>query len=58
VMLTGTAAEITPVREIDGRQYGAPGPVTRQLQALFGDAAHGRLADYRHWIEIVSPVAA
>jgi len=58
VMLTGTAAEITPVREIDGREYGDPGSVTRRLQALFADAAHGRLERYRHWIEVVAPVAA
>jgi branched-chain amino acid aminotransferase len=58
VLLTGTAAEITPVREIDGRVVGdgAPGPVTRQLQALFSDAAHGRLEAYRDWIEVVAPV--
>ena len=58
VLLTGTAAEITPVREIDGRVVGdgAPGPVTRQLQALFSAAAQGRLDAYRHWIEVVAPV--
>jgi branched-chain amino acid aminotransferase len=60
VLLTGTAAEITPVREIDGRMVGdgAPGPVTRRLQARFSDAAHGRLEAYRDWIELVAPVAA
>ena len=60
VLLTGTAAEITPVREIDGRMVGdgVPGPVTRQLQARFSDAAHGRLDAYRDWIEVVAPVAA
>jgi branched-chain amino acid aminotransferase len=57
VLLTGTAAELTPVREIDGRPVGggAPGPVTRRLQGLFADAAHGRLEAYRHWIEVVAP---
>jgi branched-chain amino acid aminotransferase len=60
VLLTGTAAEITPVREIDGRVVGdgVPGPVTRQLQALFADAARGRLDAYRHWIEVVARVPA
>jgi branched-chain amino acid aminotransferase len=60
VLLTGTAAEITPVREIDGRTVGAgvPGPLTRRLQALFADAAHGRLDAYRHWVEVVAPVTA
>jgi branched-chain amino acid aminotransferase len=60
VLLTGTAAEITPVREIDGRVVGdgVPGPVTRRLQTLFSDAAHGRLEAYRDWIEVVAPVPA
>jgi branched-chain amino acid aminotransferase len=60
VLLTGTAAEITPVREIDGRVVGdgGVGPVTRRLQGLFADAAHGRLEAYRDWIEVVAPVAA
>jgi branched-chain amino acid aminotransferase len=57
VLLTGTAAEITPVREIDGRVVGdgTPGPVTERLRALFSDAAHGRLDAYRGWIEVVAP---
>jgi branched-chain amino acid aminotransferase len=60
VLLTGTAAELTPVREIDGRVVGdgVPGPVTRQLQALFSDAVHGRLERYSSWIEVVAPVPA
>jgi len=49
---TGTAAEVTPIREIDGRAIGsgARGPVTERLQALFFDAAHGRLAEHRDWL--------
>jgi branched-chain amino acid aminotransferase len=60
VFLTGTAAEITPVREIDGRVVGAgePGPLTRRLQELFADAAHGRAHEYRHWLDVVAPVTA
>jgi branched-chain amino acid aminotransferase len=48
------------VREIDGRMVGdgVPGPVTRQLQARFRDAAHGRLEAYRDWVEVVDRVAA
>ncbi|MFT7625019.1 MAG: branched-chain amino acid aminotransferase, partial [Myxococcota bacterium] len=44
VILTGTAAEVTPVREIDGRVIGngTPGDVTRALQGAFDDAIHGR----------------
>src|ERR1700693_1612765 len=54
---TGTAAEITPIREIDGRTIGAgkPGPITAQLQKAFFDAVHRRGDKYRDWL---IPVAA
>src|SRR5690606_20695236 len=49
---SGTAAEVTPIREIDGRQIGAGrrGPITEKLQATFFDAVHGRLPKYHHWL--------
>lgn len=49
---TGTAAEITPIREIDGRRIGKGlrGPVTEKLQALFFDAVYGRNHKYHHWL--------
>jgi branched-chain amino acid aminotransferase len=49
---TGTAAEITPIRELDHRRIGkgAPGPVTAALQKSFFDAAQGREERYRHWL--------
>jgi len=49
---TGTAAEVTPIREIDGRRIGAGtrGPVTERLQNAFFDAASGRNPKYRHWL--------
>ena len=52
VFLTGTAAEITPVREIDDRRVGAgrPGPVTKQLQAAFFDVVKGNNPRYAHWL--------
>ena len=52
VFLTGTAAEITPVREIDDRMIGTgrPGPITQRLQSAFFDAARGKLPQYRHWL--------
>jgi branched-chain amino acid aminotransferase len=55
IFLTGTAAEVTPVREVDGRTVGTgePGPITRQAQGLFGDAVAGKLSEYRHWLEFV-----
>ena len=51
VFLTGTAAEITPVREVDDRPVGTgrPGPVTRRLQKLFRDVVTGRDARYAEW---------
>jgi branched-chain amino acid aminotransferase len=52
VFLTGTAAEVTPVREIDRRQIGAGsrGPVTRTLQAAFFDVVAGRDRKYEGWL--------
>jgi len=50
--LTGTAAEVTPIRNLDGRAIGSGsrGPVSERPQALFFDAAHGRLAGHRDWL--------
>jgi branched-chain amino acid aminotransferase len=49
---SGTAAEITPIRELDGRPIGAGqrGPVTEKIQALFFDAVNGRAPKYREWL--------
>ncbi|MDR2926495.1 MAG: branched-chain amino acid transaminase [Azoarcus sp.] len=49
---TGTAAEITPIRELDNRVIGAGhrGPVTAKLQAKFFDAVNGRAPEYKHWL--------
>ena len=49
---TGTAAEITPIREVDDRTIGAgkPGPVTKQLQAAFFDIVHGRDSRHAEWL--------
>jgi branched-chain amino acid aminotransferase len=49
---TGTAAEVTPIRELDGRPIGtgARGPVTEKIQSAFFDVVNGRSAKYRHWL--------
>ncbi|MBI2992902.1 MAG: branched-chain amino acid transaminase [Gammaproteobacteria bacterium] len=49
---TGTAAEVTPIRELDGRVIGSGrrGPVTERLQALFFDYAHGRRPGHAEWL--------
>ncbi|MFN3487211.1 MAG: branched-chain amino acid transaminase, partial [Planctomycetota bacterium] len=50
---TGTAAEVTPIREVDGRTIGsgAPGPVTRRLQERFFDVVRGRHPKYAAWLD-------
>jgi branched-chain amino acid aminotransferase len=55
VFLSGTAAELVPVREIDDHAIGRgePGPVTRQLQRVFDDALHGRDPRYAEWLDVV-----
>ena len=57
VFLSGTAAEIVPVREVDNHEVGTgePGEITRVLQAAFDDAIHGRSERYREWLDPVQP---
>jgi branched-chain amino acid aminotransferase len=50
---TGTAAELTPIREIDDRVIGEPGPVTKKLQETFFAATKGEVETYREWNEYV-----
>jgi branched-chain amino acid aminotransferase len=59
VFLTGTACELTPLREIDDHPIGEgePGPITRQIQDLFEDAVRGRAQQYAEWLDLV-PVAS
>ena len=49
---TGTAAEVTPIRELDGRAIGAGGrgPVTEKLQTLYFDYVYGRRNDHTEWL--------
>jgi branched-chain amino acid aminotransferase len=53
VFVTGTAAELTPLREIDDIEIGPPGPITREIQRVFDDALHGRAAEYAEWLDVV-----
>ena len=52
---TGTAAEITPIRELDNRQIGEGrrGPITTQLQALYFDCVNGRVPAHEGWLSYV-----
>ena len=51
---TGTAAEVVPIREVDDRVLGDPGPITRRVQEVFVAATRGRDERYRDWLEHVS----
>ena len=53
VFMTGTAAEMVPVREIDDHEIGGPGEFTLQIQAKFMDALHGRAEEYLEWLDFV-----
>jgi branched-chain amino acid aminotransferase len=52
---TGTAAEVTPIREVDGRAVGSGsrGPITERLQAMYFDQVHGRRDEYAEWLTLV-----
>jgi len=52
---TGTAAEVTPIREVDGRTIGtgSRGPVSKMLQKKYFDVVHGRSAAHADWLTIV-----
>ncbi|MHB1352548.1 MAG: branched-chain amino acid transaminase [Thiobacillus sp.] len=53
---TGTAAEVTPIRELDNRTIGSGGrgPITERLQSMYFDCVHGRAASHLEWL---TPVA-
>jgi branched-chain amino acid aminotransferase len=55
MFFSGTAAEVTPISEVDARPVGPgkPGPVTKRAQELFKDAVTGRIERYRHWLDFV-----
>jgi branched-chain amino acid aminotransferase len=52
---TGTAAELTPIREVDDRQIGAGcrGPITEEIQRNFFDVIKGKEKKYSHWLAYV-----
>lgn len=55
IFMTGTAAEVTPIREYDDRQIGngTRGQITEQLQTLFFDTVQGKNDKYQHWLSYV-----
>jgi branched-chain amino acid aminotransferase len=61
VFLSGTAAHLTPVIELDSRPIanGQPGPITTELQRMYFDIVVGNNPKYRHWCtQVRNPVAA
>jgi branched-chain amino acid aminotransferase len=55
IFMTGTAAELTPIREVDDLPVGdgARGPITQRIQSVFEDALHGRSERYADWLDVV-----
>jgi branched-chain amino acid aminotransferase len=60
LFFTGTAAEVTPIREVDGRQIGIGkrGPVTTRIQKAFFEVVNGKTAKYRAWLTPVHDAKA
>lgn len=53
MFMTGSAAEVVPVRSVDGHVIGDAGPITLELQKKFFDVVHGADSDYEEWLERV-----
>jgi branched-chain amino acid aminotransferase len=58
VFMTGTAAEVTPIREIDDIEFPAPGPVTKEIQTAYLDTVRGRSERWTHWLEYATRTPA
>jgi branched-chain amino acid aminotransferase len=56
LFMTGTAAEVTPVRSVDDTEIGV-GPVTRELQSAYLDAVNGRDERWEGWLDVVETPA-
>jgi branched-chain amino acid aminotransferase len=52
--LTGTAAEVVPIRSVDDREIGEPGPITRAVQETYFATVRGEVDRYKDWVEHVS----
>jgi branched-chain amino acid aminotransferase len=52
--LSGTAAEVVPIRSVDDREVGDPGPITRKIQEVFFAAVRGEVDQYKDWNELVA----
>ncbi len=54
IFMTGTAAEVTPLRAVDDLEIGDPGPVTKAIQKVYLDTVHGRVSKYDGWLDYVA----
>jgi branched-chain amino acid aminotransferase len=52
--LTGTAAEVVPIRSVDDREIGEPGPITRSIQETYFATVRGQIDRYKNWLEHVN----
>jgi len=52
--LTGTAAEVVPIRSVDDREIGEPGPITRKIQETYAATVRGQVESYRGWLYYVN----
>ena len=52
--LTGTAAEVVPIRSVDDREIGEPGPITRKVQETYFATVRGEVDQYKDWLEHVT----
>ena len=53
--LSGTAAEIVPIRSVDDREIGDRGPITKAIQEVYFDVVRGKRPEYESWNEHVNP---
>jgi branched-chain amino acid aminotransferase len=58
VFMCGTAAEVTPIREIDDQLIGPPGSVTLEIQQAYLDTVRGKSERWAHWLEYANPAPA
>jgi branched-chain amino acid aminotransferase len=58
VFMTGTAAEVTPLREVDDHLIGPPGPVTLEIQEAYLETVRGRSERWAQWLEYATPAPA
>jgi branched-chain amino acid aminotransferase len=58
VFMCGTAAEVTPIREVDDQLIGPPGPVTLAIQKAYLDTVKGKSERWAHWLEYANPSPA